>query len=61
MKNEKQKFQNEKKRLDIELRNEKESLINRFNNLVKGKSKIDSEIVKQLYPEDEDFIQFHFI
>ena len=29
-------------------------MINKFNNLVKGKSKIDSEIVKQLYPEDEE-------
>ena len=38
----------------MELQNEKYNLINKFNNLVKGKSKIDSEIVKQLYPEDEE-------
>ena len=54
MKTQKLKFLNEKKRLNIELRNEKDALINRYNKLVKGKSKIDSEIVKQLYPEDED-------
>ena len=54
MKNEKQKYQNERKRLNIELQNEKSALINKFNNLVKGKSKIDSEIVKELYPEDEE-------
>ena len=54
MKNEKQKFQNQKKKLNMELQNEKYNLINKFNNLVKGKSKIDSEIVKQLYPEDEE-------
>ena len=52
MKTQKLKFLNEKKRLNIELRNEKDALINRYNKLVKGKSKIDSEIVKQLYPED---------
>ena len=57
MKNEKQKFQNEKKRLNIELQNEKSDLINKFNKLVKGKSKIDSEIVKELYPEDEELYQ----
>ena len=54
MKTQKLKFLNEKKRLNIELRNEKDALINRYNKLVKGKSKIDSEIVKQLYPEDEE-------
>ena len=54
MKTQKLKFINEKKRLNIELRNEKDALINRYNKLVKGKSKIDSEIVKQLYPEDEE-------
>ena len=54
MKNEKQKYQNERKRLNIELQNEKSALINKFNNLVKGKSKIDSEMVKELYPEDEE-------
>ena len=54
MKTEKQKFQNERKKLNIELQNEKYALINKFNNLVKGKSKIDSEIVKQLYPEDKE-------
>ena len=53
MKSEKQKFQNQRKKLNIELQNEKHALINKFNNLVKGKSKIDSEIVKKLYPEDE--------
>ena len=53
MKSEKQKYQNERKKLNIELQNEKHALINKFNNLVKGKSKIDSEIVKKLYPEDE--------
>jgi hypothetical protein len=53
MKNEKQKFQNQRKKLNIELQNEKYALITKFNNLVKGKSKIDSEIVKQLYPEDK--------
>ena len=57
MKNEKQKFQKERKRLNIELQNEKSALINKFNNLVKGKSKIDSEIVKELYPEDEELYQ----
>ena len=54
MKTQKLKFLNEKKRLNIELRNEKDALINRYNKLVKGKSKIDSEIVKQLDPEDEE-------
>jgi len=54
MKTEKQKFQNERKKLNIELQNEKYALITKFNNLVKGKSKIDSEIVKQLYPEDKE-------
>jgi hypothetical protein len=57
MKHEKQKFQKERKRLNIELQNEKSALINKFNNLVKGKSKIDSEIVKELYPEDEELYQ----
>ena len=54
MKSEKQKYQNERKKLNIELQNEKSALINKFNNLVKGKSKIDSEIVKKLYPEDKE-------
>ena len=54
MKNEKNKFQNQRKQLNIDLQNEKYQLINKFNNLVKGKSKIDSEIVKKLYPEDEE-------
>ena len=53
MKNEKMKFQNERKKLNIELQNEKYYLMNKFNNLVKGKSKINVEIIKQLYPEDE--------
>ena len=54
MKSEKNKFQNQRKQLNIDLQNEKYQLINKFNNLVKGKSKIDSEIVKKLYPEDEE-------
>ena len=54
MKSEKQKYQNERKKLNIELQNEKSALINKFNNLVKGKSKIDGEIVKKLYPEDKE-------
>ena len=53
MKNEKMKFQNERKKLNIELQNEKYYLMNKFNNLVKGKSKINVEVIKQLYPEDE--------
>ena len=52
MKSEKIKFLNEKKKLNIELQNEKTDLMNRYNKLVKGKSKIDSEIIRQLYPED---------
>ena len=52
MKSEKLKFQNEKKKLSIDLQNEKTDLINKFNKLVKGKSKIDSEIIRQLYPDD---------
>jgi len=47
---------NEKK-LNIDLQNEKAELINKFNNLIKGKSKIDSEIVKQLYPEDKELYE----
>ena len=54
MKSEKLKFQNQKKKLNIDLQNEKDDLKNKFNKLVKGKAKIDVEIVKQLYPEDSE-------
>jgi len=54
MKTEKLKFQNQRKKLNIDLQNEKFDLINKFNKLVKGKAKIDVEIVKQLYPEDAE-------
>ena len=54
MKSEKLKFQNQKKKLNIDLQNEKDDLKNKFNKLVKGKAKIDIEIVKQLYPEDSE-------
>ena len=54
MKTEKLKFQNQRKKLNIDLQNEKSDLINKFNKLVKGKAKIDVEIVKQLYPEDAE-------
>ena len=53
MKNEKIKFQNERKKMNVELQNEKYLLMNKFNHLVKGKSKINVEVIKQLYPEDE--------
>ena len=53
MKNEKIKFQNERKKMNFELQNEKYLLMNKFNHLVKGKSKINVEVIKQLYPEDE--------
>ena len=54
MKSEKLKYQNQKKKLNIDLQNEKDDLKNKFNKLVKGKAKIDVEIVKQLYPEDSE-------
>jgi len=54
MKSEKLKYQNQKKKLNIDLQNEKDDLKNKFNKLVKGKAKIDIEIVKQLYPEDSE-------
>ena len=54
MKSEKLKYQNQKKKLNIDLQNEKDYLKNKFNKLVKGKAKIDVEIVKQLYPEDSE-------
>ena len=57
MKNEKNNFNEEKKKLNQEMQKEKISLINKFNKLVKGKTKIDSEIVKELYPEDEELYQ----
>lgn len=53
MKNEKIKFQNERKKMNVELQNEKYLLMNKFNHLIKGKSKINVEVIKQLYPEDE--------
>jgi hypothetical protein len=57
MKSEKHKFQDEKKKLNKEMKDQKESVINRFNQIVKGKTKIDSEIVKELYPEDHELYQ----
>ena len=57
MKNEQNKFRQEKKRLNRQMQNEKTELINKFNNLVKGKTKIDSEIVKKLYPDDKELYQ----
>ena len=54
IKSEKLKYQNQKKKLNIDLQNEKDDLKNKFNKLVKGKAKIDVEIVKQLYPEDSE-------
>ena len=54
IKSEKLKYQNQKKKLNIDLQNEKDDLKNKFNKLVKGKAKIDIEIVKQLYPEDSE-------
>ena len=49
MKNEKLKFQKERKKLNIEMQNEKASLLSKFNQLIKGKTKIDCKIVKKLY------------
>ena len=57
MKNEQNKFREQKKMLNRQMQNEKTELRNKFNNLVKGKSKIDSEIVKKLYPDDEELYQ----
>ena len=57
MKDEQKKFKEEKQRLNKEIQKEKIDLLNKFNHLVKGKSKIDSEIVKQLYPDDEELYQ----
>ena len=54
MKSEILKFQNEKKKLNIDLKNEKSSLINKFNKLAKSRSNAGSEIVKQLYPDDDE-------
>ena len=54
IKSEKLKYQNQKKKLNIDLQNEKDDLKNKFNKLVKGKAKIDVEIVKQLYTEDSE-------
>ena len=44
------------KRLDL-MKNEKASLLSKFNQLIKGKTKIDCKIVKKLYPEDEELYQ----
>ena len=57
MKNEKLKFQKERKKLNIEMQNEKASLLSKFNQLIKGKTKIDCKIVKKLYPDDEELYQ----
>jgi len=57
MKNEKLKFQKERKKLNIEMQNEKASLLSKFNQIIKGKTKIDCKIVKKLYPDDEELYQ----
>jgi hypothetical protein len=57
MKNEQNKFREQKKTLNRQMQNEKRQLINKFNNLVKGKSKIDCEIVKKLYPDDDELYE----
>jgi hypothetical protein len=54
LKNQKDNFIEEKKKLNQEMQKEKLSLIDKFNKLVKGNTTIDSEIVKKLYPEDEE-------
>ena len=53
IKNEKLKFRNEAKKLNFELKNEKNFLMNNFHKLIKGKSIINCNTIKKFYPEDE--------
>ena len=54
MKSEKLNFQNQKKQLNIELKNEKSYILDKFNKLSKSKSNLGSEIIKKLYPDDDE-------
>jgi hypothetical protein len=45
----------EKQNAVLKIQKEKEDVINRFEKLLKQKSNVDCEIVKELFPEDETF------
>ena len=43
-----------KAKLTGDMEKEKQNLINKFENTFKKKSQIDAQIVKELFPEDEE-------
>ena len=54
---EKLKFRNEAKKLNFELKNEKLSLLSKFNKLLKGKSTISCDLIKKFYPGDVELYE----